>query len=64
MRWHPSPWQFMGQGRRLISLEIRPLQHLMEMGIIPVLHGDVVMDEVQGAASCPVTRSYATWGAP
>lgn len=45
---HPlgSSWARAG---RLISLEIRPLQHLMEMGIIPVLHGDVVMDEVQGA---------------
>src|SRR5690606_20565550 len=34
---------------RLASLETRPLLHLMDMGIIPVLHGDVVMDEAQGA---------------
>ncbi|OPX72256.1 MAG: Isopentenyl phosphate kinase [Methanoregulaceae archaeon PtaB.Bin108] len=45
---HPLASAFARAGR-LISLETRPLQHLMDMGIIPVLHGDVVMDEVQGA---------------
>ena len=45
---HPLAGAFARAGR-LISLETRPLQHLMDMGIIPVLHGDVVMDEVQGA---------------
>lgn len=45
---HPlaSSWARAG---RLVSLEIRPLQHLMGLGIIPVLHGDVVMDESRGA---------------
>lgn len=45
---HPLAGSFARAGR-LVSLEIRPLQHLMDMGIIPVLHGDVVMDEAQGA---------------
>lgn len=45
---HPldSAWARAG---RLVSMETRPLQRLMDMGIIPVLHGDVIMDEVQGA---------------
>ncbi len=45
---HPlgSAWARAG---RLLTLETRPLQRLMDVGIIPVLHGDVVMDEVQGA---------------
>ncbi|MCU0632113.1 MAG: isopentenyl phosphate kinase [Methanolinea sp.] len=46
---HPLSGSWARAGR-LVSLETRPLQRLMEMGIIPVLHGDVVMDEVQGAA--------------
>ncbi|HOT03285.1 MAG TPA: isopentenyl phosphate kinase [Methanolinea sp.] len=45
---HPLGCSWARAGR-LVSLETRPLQHLMDMGIIPVLHGDVVMDEVQGA---------------
>lgn len=35
---------------RLISFEIRPLALMMESGIVPVLHGDVVMDRVRGAS--------------
>ncbi|MBP7120068.1 MAG: isopentenyl phosphate kinase [Methanolinea sp.] len=45
---HPLAGSLARAGR-LVSLETRPLQHLMDMGIIPVLHGDVVMDETQGA---------------
>lgn len=44
---HPLAGSLARAGR-LVSLETRPLQHLMDMGIIPVLHGDVVMDETQG----------------
>lgn len=35
---------------RLKSLEYRPLQLMMTAGIVPVLHGDVVMDLKRGAA--------------
>lgn len=45
---HPLAGAWARAGR-LVSLETRPLHHLMDMGVIPVLHGDVVMDEVQGA---------------
>lgn len=45
---HPLAGSWARAGR-LVSLETRPLQHLMDLGIIPVLHGDVVMDEAQGA---------------
>ena len=45
---HPLAGSFARAGR-LESMEIRPLQILMDIGVIPVLHGDVVMDAVQGA---------------
>jgi len=45
---HPLAGSWACAGR-LVSLETRPLQRLMDMGMIPVLHGDVVMDEAQGA---------------
>ncbi|MDD1673846.1 MAG: isopentenyl phosphate kinase family protein [Methanomicrobiales archaeon] len=35
---------------RLIALESRPLSRMLEKGIVPVLHGDVVMDERRGAS--------------
>ncbi|MDD1672011.1 MAG: isopentenyl phosphate kinase family protein [Methanomicrobiales archaeon] len=35
---------------RLKSLEYRPLQLMMTAGLVPVLHGDVVMDLERGAA--------------
>lgn len=34
---------------RLISFDCRPVELLIENGVIPVLHGDVVMDVGQGA---------------
>ncbi|MBP2132110.1 isopentenyl phosphate kinase [Methanomicrobium sp. W14] len=34
---------------RLISFECRPLELLIKNGVVPVLHGDVVMDEDRGA---------------
>jgi isopentenyl phosphate kinase len=45
---HPLAGSYARAGR-LESMEVRPLQNLMELGIVPVLHGDVVMDAVQGA---------------
>lgn len=45
---HPMAGSFARAGR-LESMEIRPLRILMDIGVIPVLHGDVVMDAVQGA---------------
>ena len=35
---------------RLVAFETRPVSALMKTGIVPVLHGDVVMDEVQGVS--------------
>lgn len=35
---------------RLKSFDCRPLQMMMTAGLVPVLHGDVVMDCVRGAA--------------
>jgi isopentenyl phosphate kinase len=34
---------------RLISCECRPLECMLRLGIIPVLHGDMVMDHTSGA---------------
>jgi isopentenyl phosphate kinase len=45
---HPLAGSFARAGR-LESMEIRSLRILMDIGVIPVLHGDVVMDAVQGA---------------
>lgn len=33
---------------RLIALEVRPVCALMEIGVVPVIHGDVVVDEAEG----------------
>jgi isopentenyl phosphate kinase len=45
---HPLGAGFARDGR-LIALEVRPIEQLVLHGIIPVLHGDVVMDLVRGA---------------
>lgn len=34
---------------RMISFDARPVELLVQQGIVPVLHGDVVMDTVRGA---------------
>lgn len=34
---------------RIISFDVKPVELLARQGIIPVLHGDVVMDTVRGA---------------
>jgi isopentenyl phosphate kinase len=35
---------------RLVAIETRPISALMRAGIVPALHGDVVMDETQGVS--------------
>lgn len=45
---HPLSSAFARDGR-LVSLECRPLSKMMDLGIVPVLHGDVVFDAVKGA---------------
>ncbi|MDI9632500.1 MAG: isopentenyl phosphate kinase [Methanolinea sp.] len=35
---------------RLVALEVRPVRALMEMGVVPVVHGDVVVDEAAGVS--------------
>lgn len=35
---------------RIVAMEIRPLERMVAEGIVPVLHGDVVMDLSRGAA--------------
>jgi len=37
-------------GGRLVSMEMTPILHMVERGLVPVLHGDVVMDRTLGAA--------------
>ncbi|HUU74997.1 MAG TPA: isopentenyl phosphate kinase [Methanoregulaceae archaeon] len=34
---------------RLISMEYRPLSVMIGLGVVPILHGDVVMDLIKGA---------------
>ncbi|MDD1674783.1 MAG: isopentenyl phosphate kinase family protein [Methanomicrobiales archaeon] len=34
---------------RIVTFDIHPLEGMLDLGIIPVLHGDVVMDRTQGA---------------
>ncbi|HOT95103.1 MAG TPA: isopentenyl phosphate kinase [Methanoregulaceae archaeon] len=34
---------------RIVSFELEPLQLLLDLGCVPVLHGDVVMDRERGA---------------
>ncbi|WP_292518126.1 isopentenyl phosphate kinase [Methanoculleus sp.] len=43
----------LAEGGRLASLETRHIAEMTEHGIVPVLHGDVVMDRLQG--SCIVS---------
>lgn len=45
---HPLGACTAGNGR-LLAYESRPLELLLQYGIIPVLHGDVVMDRERGA---------------
>jgi len=40
----------MSREGRVVALEARPVRALMEAGVIPVLHGDVVMDETRGVS--------------
>jgi isopentenyl phosphate kinase len=35
---------------RLIKLEYRPITMMVQLGMVPVLHGDVVMDTKKGTA--------------
>jgi len=35
---------------RLVSMEVAPIHHMVECGLVPVLHGDVVMDTTLGAS--------------
>lgn len=37
-------------GGRLVSMEMAPILHMVERGLVPVLHGDVVMDRTLGAS--------------
>ncbi len=39
----------LAEGGRLVSLETRHIAEMIRHGILPVLHGDVVMDRLQGA---------------
>ena len=34
---------------RIASFDLHPLEGMLDLGIVPVLHGDVVMDRAQGA---------------
>jgi isopentenyl phosphate kinase len=45
---HPLSGAFAEDGR-LVSMECRTLSKMMDLGIVPVLHGDVVFDGVRGA---------------
>lgn len=45
---HPLDLAFAEDGR-LISFETRHIAEMTEHGIVPVLHGDVVMDHLRGA---------------
>jgi isopentenyl phosphate kinase len=38
------------EGGRLASFAHEPLARMLEAGIVPVLHGDVMMDRIQGAS--------------
>lgn len=45
---HPLHAGYADNGR-LISFESRHLDHMLNLGIVPVIHGDVVMDRSRGA---------------
>jgi isopentenyl phosphate kinase len=45
---HPMDGCLAGNGR-IIAYEYRHISRMLDLGIVPVLHGDVVMDEVRGA---------------
>jgi isopentenyl phosphate kinase len=46
--------------RRLLSFDLRPIDLMCALGIVPVLHGDVVMDRTRGA--CIVSGDQiVTW---
>jgi len=40
----------MANNGRLVSLELGPVRRMVELGLVPVLHGDVVMDIGRGAS--------------
>ena len=45
---HPMDGCLAGDGR-IIAYEYRHISRMLDLGIVPVLHGDVVMDEDRGA---------------
>jgi isopentenyl phosphate kinase len=45
---HPLHAGYADNGR-LLSFETRHLDHMLSLGIVPVIHGDVVMDRSRGA---------------
>jgi Predicted archaeal kinase len=48
VEFHPFEAAFAENGR-LIAFGLEQLQALLAVGLVPVLHGDVVMDSVRGA---------------
>lgn len=46
----PPSASALAQDGELISLAIQPIQQALSQGLIPVTHGDIVFDEMRGAA--------------
>ena len=63
MRFQPSSMQI-SRERKLTHIELRPLSLALDMGLLPLVHGDITLDEAQGGTIISTEALFAALIAP